>query len=240
MFKILLVENDIIQIKKILDYLNNINININFKIYGIAYSIQEIFNILLIEDFDMILLDYNTVNNDFNNFFKFIHKNNLKKYKKSIILLHNDKENILNSYNRFYIYNCLETTYIQQDFKRNIIEFFKINKKSIVIDKIKTELKMLNFKNSYIGTKYLIDCIYQVYLKGNKYDFHLFKDILPIIARKYNKSIDCIYGSIKTAIKNMYLDCKDEILLKYFKNYEISKPKPKELITSIINNISTT
>lgn len=40
MLKILIIENDIIQVKQVLNYMNNINIS--FKIYGIAYNINEI------------------------------------------------------------------------------------------------------------------------------------------------------------------------------------------------------
>lgn len=206
MLKILIIENDIIQVKQVLNYMNNINIS--FKIYGIAYNINEILDILQAESFDLILLDADMSSNSYNKFFNYIKNNNSIKYKKSIILFHSTN-NIFN----------------------------KNNKKSI-IDMIKFELETLNFKSSYIGTKYLIDCIYQVYLMGNRYSFHLFTEVLPIISKKYRKSIDCIYGSIKNAINNMYFDCKEDIFKEYFNIYEPSKPKPKDLICKVLDNIN--
>ena len=171
MFKILMIEKNILLSKKILDYLNSIDIN--FKIYGFAYSMEEILNILSIQDFDLILLDIKTLENDYNSFFDFLNRNKLIKYQKSIILLIDDNKDIVKIKNNFYINNYLRKPYNQETFSKSIKQFFYNDCKNIIIDNIKAELEKLNFKYCYIGTKYLIDCIYQVSLLDNKYDFHL-------------------------------------------------------------------
>lgn len=235
MLKILIIENDIIQVKQVLNYMNNINIS--FKIYGIAYNINEILDILQAESFDLILLDADMSSNSYNKFFNYIKNNNSIKYKKAIILFHSTN-NIFNKKDNYYIYSYIIKPFTQETFTKNILQFFNKNNKKSIIDMIKFELETLNFKSSYIGTKYLIDCIYQVYLMGNRYSFHLFTEVLPIISKKYRKSIDCIYGSIKNAINNMYFDCKEDIFKEYFNIYEPSKPKPKDLICKVLDNIN--
>lgn len=235
MFKILIIEKDIFQSIKILDYMNNLNVN--FKIYGIGYGIEDIMNILLTKDFDLILLDTNINNYNCSKFFDFIQENNFIKYQKSIILFLNSNEIFSNERNNFYVYDYIKKPYDQKNFEKIIIEFLNKNNAESIITKIKAELELLSFNYSYKGTKYLIDCIYQVYLLNNEYNFHLFTDVLPTIAKKYNKSVDCIYANIKNSIKNMYLDCKDDILRQYFNIYEDSKPLPKDLISCILDNI---
>lgn len=237
MFKILLIEKDIFECKYLITYMNNIDIN--FKIYGIAYTLNETLELLSAEDFDLILLDSNPFDNTYNILFNFIKTNNLNKYKKSIIIFVDNKKDILNLKENYYIHSYLIKPFSKKDFTKNIINYFIKQNKEIVINKIKEELQKLHFKLSYKGTQYLISCIYHVLLLKDYFNFNLFKDIFPIVAKEYNKSIDCIYGSIKTAIKNMYFDCKEDILKDYFHYYEIEKsPKPKDVIYQIVENIS--
>lgn len=237
MYKILIVENDIIQCKDLVTYMNNIDIS--FKLYGIAYDLDEIFDLLLVENFDLILLDANIYDQIYNMFFDFLKSKHLIKYKKSIILITDNNKRILNLKKDFYIHNYLFKPLEQESFTKTIMNFLiKYNKKAIV-NKIKVELQKLHFKLSYKGTQYLISCVYYTFLLGDKDKFNLFKDIFPIVAKEYNKSVDCIYASIKTAIKSMFYDCNEEILKEYLNCYEINKsPKPKEVICQILENIS--
>ena len=65
-------------------------------------------------------------------------------------------------------------------------ECFEIDNK-LNYNNIKDELVRLSFSTKYIGTQYLIDCIYEVSKLKNFYNYNLFTDILPILSKKYNK-----------------------------------------------------
>lgn len=234
MFKILIVEKNIIQSKYLITYMNNININ--FKIYGIAYTLNEILDLLLVEDFDLILFDTNIYDKTYTKFFDFLKSKKLVKYEKSIILITDGKINIKEN---FYINNYLIKPLEQISFNKIIMDFFMNKDKIDITNKIKLELQKLHFKLSYKGTQYLISCVYQAFLLKEKFELNLFRDIFPVVAKEYNKSIDCIYGSIKTAIKSMFCDCKEETLKEYLNCYEIIRPpKPKEIICQILEKIN--
>ena len=236
MFKILIVENNIMQCKYLINYLNNIDIN--FKVYGIAYTLNEIFDLLLLENFDLILLDANISDKIYNEFFNFLQLKKLIKYKNSIILIIDYNKNINDINQNLYINNYLFKPLSDETFNKTIMNFFIKKNKSIIIDRIKLELQKLHFKLSYKGTQYLISCIYHSLIMNNKLEFNLFTDIFPIVAKEYGKSVDCIYGSIKTTIKNMFYDCDEETLKDYLNYYDIiSPPKPKEIIYQILEKI---
>lgn len=96
---------------------------------------------------------------------------------------------------------------------------------------------MMNYNFTYIGTRYLAQCIYESYHRVNKYDINLNRDIYPIIVQKYNKSINSIKTNINQATNIMYFDTEEKLLFKYF-GYNITcKPKPKDIIFKIMENI---
>lgn len=133
---------------------------------------------------------------------------------------------------------CLELFFLNIDTKEenNIYEISEEDKDEI-INKIKLELKKLSFRESYRGFKYLVECIYEVYILKDFYNVNLSKEIFPKIAKKYNKSIECVHSNIKQAMKIMYYDCDKNTLMEYFKYVEEEKPKLKELIERIIEHI---
>lgn len=62
----------------------------------------------------------------------------------------------------------------------------KNNNKTVekrIKNKIKVELKKLEFKHSYNGTNYLIETIYILYTLKMYYNFNLEKDIYPIVVK---------------------------------------------------------
>lgn len=113
-----------------------------------------------------------------------------------------------------------------------------INDNNQIIEKIKIELKKINFNFLHIGTNYLVKSIYEVYLNSEKENINLSKDIFPSVAKKMNKKANTIHSGIKKEILNMYYDCEEEKLKKYFNffNFE-ERPKLKEIIFEIIRKI---
>ncbi len=67
--------------------------------------------------------------------------------------------------------------------------------------------------------------------------FNLEEDIYPIVARKYNKSMHNIKSNINKANDYMYKVCKKEILRKYFKFFDDTKPTVKNVIYTMLNKI---
>lgn len=102
---------------------------------------------------------------------------------------------------------------------------------------IEKELRKLNFNFTHDGTQYLVDCIYRIYLLDKSNKEVSANHIYQIIANRYNKTANTIYGDIKQAINAMYYDCKEEILKEYFRYNFIMKPKPREVIYTIARKI---
>lgn len=119
---------------------------------------------------------------------------------------------------------------------RQITNCISQNNENIKI-KINNELKHLHYNFSYNGTRYLAEVIFEVYKQKDSHKDNLQKNIYPIIAKKYNKSINTIHGNIKQATKCMYLDCEESIINKYFNYSYFVKPKLKEIIFTILNKI---
>lgn len=103
--------------------------------------------------------------------------------------------------------------------------------------KIHNELEYLCYNQFYVGTKYLEEIIFELYKSKNTFAGNLKKEIYPIIAKRYNKSIDTIYCDIKLSTRNMILDCKEEKIIKYFSYSYFVTPKVKEIILTILNKI---
>ncbi len=110
-------------------------------------------------------------------------------------------------------------------------------KEHTILKKIDIELNHLHFNFSYNGTKYLKECIYELYIK-NELDFeNLSKNIYPIIAKKHHKSANNIHTNIKQSVQSMCCDCDENTINSYFNNTFFVKPTVKEIIFTILNKL---
>lgn len=160
-----------------------------------------------------------------------------EKYKKSILVI---SPNINNTSSNYYIYeyvSCLEKTQIILS-KINLIVNSKLilYDNSILINKIKGELKYIGYNLSYNGTTYISECIALMYNNPECYE-NLTKDVYPIIAKKYNKSINNVKCNIISATNAMFYECDENRLKDYFSFYTICRPKPKLVIYTILNKL---
>ena len=105
-------------------------------------------------------------------------------------------------------------------------------------EKISSELEYLGFDFSYIGTKYLYDCIYECYLSDTLYNINFSKHIYPILTKKYNKSQVSIKANIFQAIGQMYRTIDKDKISTYFGYSLLDKPTTKEIIFTILQKIS--
>ncbi len=117
----------------------------------------------------------------------------------------------------------------------NILSVYRLdNKRNIVVN----ELESIGYNPKYRGTKYLVDTILEIYKNTDVRLDSLQSDFYPIVAKKYNKSVQNIKNCIKTATNSMYLECDIEKLKSYFNLYEDKKPTVRQVVFTIINHIS--
>ncbi len=104
--------------------------------------------------------------------------------------------------------------------------------------RIKKELEILNFDFSYIGTRYLLEVIYEIYINWNLEEWSLNSKIYPIISKKFKTSINTIKCNITYSLNKSLLKSSNVFLERYLKIYQGEKnPKIRDIIIVILNKI---
>ncbi len=236
MQNLLIVEDDLIQAHFLANAIcREIS---NIRLYNIATTGNEAINIIKEESIDIIVLDLKLPDMSGIDIIDFISKNNMSKYDSSIIILTGEMELLKKTIGNKCIYSYSSKInglgFIIEKLENLISEKQKINYIDSIKEQIQTELNMLKFDFSYIGTKLLYESIYECYCKTNMYDINLNKDIYPIISKKYHKNINSIRTSIFQSISMMYYEIEEEKLSNYFGYKIIRKPKTKDIIFAIL------
>lgn len=211
MYNILLIEN--INNKSI-SILNTLSPKIpEIKFFKITSDYNEISKILKNHLIDLILLDKSIDN------YKYIIKCiKCYSFENNLITFGKDIKSCINKI-RNYIY-----TPIKNDKKLKLL--------------INNELRNLNFDFSYLGTRYLSDAIYEAYLTSEDFDINLNTAIYPVLAKKYNRSINNIKSNIYYSTNMMYCNTTENYLIKNLGLDIIdSKPKLKDIIVYILKKI---
>lgn len=105
-------------------------------------------------------------------------------------------------------------------------------------NKIINELIYLGYDLSYKGTQYLIESIAYIMYEPDMYLKNLEKNVYTKISNVYNTSIHNVKCDINRANTIMYTTCEIEKLKNYFGFTIDTKPKIKNVITTIIHKIS--
>lgn len=242
MLNLLIISNNLDDSKNLLNYISQNSTLI--RVYSIVNTITDLTQIINTGIIDLILIDIDQLKNNFIPNINHILQPYYKVYEKSIIILSNNSEfqSILNSH---YIYSYVKK---DKDYKLLLENLEKIANSlssisikpsaSTLLSLIKNELEYIGYNLSYVGTKYLAECIYLAYKNINSLNC-LSKKVYPIVAKKYNKSIDNIKCNISIATTAMFYDCSEKRLISYFNLCTISKPKPKQVMYTIINKLNT-
>ena len=214
----------------------------NIRLYNVASTGKDAMEIIKEENVDIIVLDLELVDMNGMDIIEFVSKSNIIKYKASIIVCASDMKLVPNIDSNEYIF-CYYSKISSIDFlinKLNSLIHKKKEKRDIVSieNQIRRELENLNFNFSYIGTKYLCECIYECYCQAYIYKTNLNKDIYPVISKKYHKTITSIKTDIFQCISMMYFSTEEKVLDDYFGYKIVSKPKTKEIITTVLEKIS--
>lgn len=104
---------------------------------------------------------------------------------------------------------------------------------AILENKIKKELYKIKYNPNHIGFKYLLEAITLCYQNNNIYNINLNKNIYPLIAQKYNKSINNIKCNISQATSSMYNSLSVQEKHKYLN----IKPHVKDIIISVLDKL---
>lgn len=240
MFNLLIIEDNFIQAQYLINCICSQIPDV--RLYNVVSTGKEALEIIKNTKVDIILLDLKLPDMSGNEIIHYIQENNLDIYINSIIITsaYIDLINLLptNKYIFSYAFKGADTNFLISEIKKLIISKKHFSEKNLLIQKINKELHKLNFNFSYIGTRYLSECIYIAYYLDDKYNIVLQKDVYPIIAKKYNKTISNIKSNINKVTIHMYYDC-DEKVLKNFLGIDILNynPKPKEIIMNIIEKL---
>lgn len=244
MINVLLVENDMNYGKNLINKLARKNKE--FRLCGLTNNIKDTISILNNIEIDIIL-----INLALSECKKIINLLGMKKCENLVILILNEKNeiNIINNGLKRRLNNyIIKSNDIGKD--TDIIDSLFILKSEIhlskkskikemkIKSKINEELKYLGYNLEYLGSKYLSEAIYILYITKNYQNCNLERDIYPIIAKKNGKSINNIKCNIKNATNIMYYENEEEKIIEYLKDYNIIKPQPKKIILTILNRIN--
>lgn len=235
MLNLLIIDKNINNSKLLLNYISEHSYQV--RVHSIASNLYEGMQILNAGLIDITLIN---LNDDINFIIKKLHTTSstyYEKYKKSVLLL---SENINNALPDSYIYEYASSKEDISVVFQKIIEIAK-NKmsnltNSMLLKKINTELEYIGYNLSYYGSRYLAESIALIYSNYDSSE-NLTKNIYPIIAKKYNKTINTIKGDIRAATNSMFYECDENRLKSYFSFYTTAKPKPKLVIYTVLNKL---
>ena len=190
---------------------------------------------------DVFLFDLDYTDVEGYNLVRYIISKNSRKHRNSIVAITQEQKKYEKLKNNPFINHIfLKPVTLKEVYEKleNVVsEKLFYRDEQVIKERIKEQLELLNFNFSYNGTKFLSEVIYEIYTHRNKFHENLSKDIYPIIAEKYGKTVNTVKCDISHATKLMYYDCKEDVIMKYF-NYKFPvKPRVKEVIFTIVNNI---
>jgi CheY-like chemotaxis protein len=233
MVNILVVDDNFSYSKCLINKL--VSDNANIRISYIATNGSEALNKIKEpnNDIDVILLDLVLPQISGFEILKYIEENNITKYKDSVIVLSGEvnkfpkNSSVHSSISKIkgfnFVINEIEDLIKTKEYCKLPIE-----------KKVKNELEKLNYNFKYVGTTYLLETIILLYNQETNNRIKLEKNIYPIIAKKYNTTVHNIKINIINSTKEMYFDCAESTLFKTLKLVQGEKPKPKDVISSII------
>lgn len=229
MVNILIANRDILYIKSLINKMNDNK----SKVIKIATDEKE--TIEFIDCSDIAILDYNI--------YKHIEielKKINERFTKSIIITSatlNFYDGLKGNSLIYYYDQNTNLEFIVKKVKELVKNKHKYDKVTNIKMKIKKETEYLKYNPLHVGTNYLIECI--VLIAQSKEDLlsNLEKDVYPFIANKYHKTISNIKCNINQSTTHMYYECDSDKLKRYF-NFECDmKPKPKLVMTTILNKV---
>ncbi len=214
------------------------------RLCKIATDGQDAFDFLInnTNTVDIILLDLQLPNLNGIEFINKLQKFKFSKYENSIIVISGQLELLNKVRNSPFLYTYIKkaTSFDKIIAEVNDLSELKQNEltKKNILELINNELHTLSYKESLSGTKYLREAI-NLIVTNDFTSENLKNTIYPLIAKKYNKSVNNIKCNINHATEVMNCTCKSEIIKDYFVFYDdFNVVTPKQVIDTILSKIS--
>lgn len=237
MLNLLIAENDIFITKQLInDVLYYIP---DIRLVQITNNEEETLKVLNNTQIDIVILDYEILYFGIDAFYEKLENNARQNYKNSIIII-SSTMNIGKKFNN----NDLVIDYFLKNFNTEKI-ILKMNDIIKNKDNIKTkkkifsELEYIHYNVKYKGTQYLADVILYIFNNTHLHINNLQKQVYPIIAKKYNQSVNTFRCNITCATTHMYCDCDSKTLKNFFGLLDDEKPTIKEVVYTILDKINT-
>ncbi len=228
MVKLIIADKDFNNVK---DIINNVTSkNNDIKISQIICSSKEFEE--KIEAFDVMLVNANL---EIEKIINKIYED--EKFYNSVLVITSSIKNIEPIIESKYIYDYVIEGTNYEEIGYKIDRLIKLKDKDNKLKDILKELKYIGYNIEYVGTKYLAESILEIYFNKEKMLDNLQKEIYPIVAMKYNKSVHNVKCNINRATECMYYDCDSERLKKYFGFYDDIKPTAKIVAFTVLNKI---
>lgn len=238
MTNILIADDNFSYARNLMYYINTTSKNA--RVCVIAINGKETVDILnKMNNIDIVLLDLKMPVFNGIEVIKMLSVEQINKYKQSFIIISGENSLMKNEVlNKDIIYKILPKTLNMSQIVTqidNLIKEKEDNKNTDNLEqKIMDELLYLGCDISHKGTKYLADIINMVFIRGEKLTENLNKYVYPVIAKRYNQSINNIKCNVIRAIETMYYNCKEQELIDYFLLQDISKPSVKTVINMVL------
>ena len=144
--KVLIVEDNIIQSKQIINYIFKHNEDI--RLYHIAYTYNEAINIIKKQAVDIILLDLKLPDISGTEIIKFIQENNITKYMNSILIISAERELFFKISNSPYIFSYIPKPCKLEEIQKNVDLLVQAKTDNYILNKINNELTSLHYNFS--------------------------------------------------------------------------------------------
>ena len=236
MLNLLIIDKDINHSIYLLNYISGNGYQI--RVHSITKTLNEGIKLLNTGLIDITLINVDDSIDSIVSSLHTISSTQSEKCKKSVIIISEKNTNTIDS--DFYVceYVSPSTDLDLLFFKIDIIAKSKgihvYSNNLLLINTINKELEHIGYNLSYIGTKYLSECIALMY--GNyKRNENLNKNIYPVVAQRHNKTINNIKCNIMSATNSMFYECSENKLQKYFSSS--TRPGPKLVICTVLNKL---
>lgn len=218
--------------------------NPNLRLCMIATDGREALDVLKKYKIDIILLDLEFPIYTELEMLDFLSKNMETNYNNSIIVISRQCDNLLKIKDSPFTYCYISKGTSIDYIVKKIDQLIKLKSKDLIrttqkkIKKMATdELIKIGYNVKYKGTDYLSDTICLLYFSKNMKNLKLEKDIYPILAKKYGKSVNTIKCDIISATKQVEINTNENDVKKYFSFFFDKAITPKLVINTILNKI---
>lgn len=240
MVNILIIDDNIDFAKNLMIYINSSSETL--RVCAIATDGMEALKLINeIKKIDILILDLKLPKASGVEIIKRLSIKEKNRFKKSIIIISGENYLIQNKIlDNEMIYCVLHKLIGFEEICRKIEELTnqkeQEKEQKSLKEKIIQELLFLGYDMSHKGTKHLIEIIHKAMIDGKDSIYNLNKEVYPNITN-HSKKVFNVKTNINRATNNMFYNCQEDVLKKYFYLQDSRKPSTKMVINTIIMKV---